>query len=76
MPLGTNEIAQLPIIQFYILLISPQKETSIEILGLMEWSQYMFNVWFTAGSLIGDERTNKTNKQKEKEKQQQLQTIE
>ena len=38
----------------------------------MEWSQYMSNAWFT-GSLISDERTNKTNGQKVKEKQQKQQ---
>ena len=54
MPLGINEIAQL----------SLPKETSRELLGPMEWSQYMSNALVTDGSLINDERTNQTKQTK------------
>ena len=71
MPLGTNEIAQLPIIQICIALTTPSKETHTELLAPIEWSQYMSNAQFLAGSLISDEKANKTNKQKQKQKQKQ-----
>ena len=66
MSLSNNEIAQLPIIQFYVLQTSPPKETCRELLVPMEWPQYMSNSLVTAGSSITDERANKTNKQKQK----------
>ena len=59
MPIGNNEIAQLRTIQVSIPLTTPSKETRAELVAHKEWSQYMSNEWFTAGSLITDEISNK-----------------